>query len=76
MGQELRDSSGKVIGYFYTPEEELKRMYEIAWLEHDLQAERDRANGVVKNYDLSKAMTTAEVLAHLDRLGREAKEGK
>lgn len=76
MGQELRDASGKVIGYFYTTDEYRKLEYELAKLESYRQEAEDRANGVTRTYDGTNGMSTKDAIAYLERLGREAKGGQ
>jgi hypothetical protein len=76
MGQELRDTSGKVIGYFFTTEDYKKMEYDAAWREFELQRQLDEARGVKRTYDGTNGMTTTEAIEYLERLGREAKEGK
>lgn len=76
MGQEIRDESGKLVGVFYTADEYRKIETERALLESFREEAKEQEKGVAPSYDLSKAMTTTQVLALMERLGREAHEGK
>jgi hypothetical protein len=76
LGTPMRDENGKLLGYLLNEDEYRKLEHAFAMLDSFRQEAEERANGVTRSYDLSKAMTTAEVLAHIERLGREAKGGK
>jgi hypothetical protein len=76
MGQELRGADGQVVGYFYTADEYRKLEYALAKLESYRQEAEDRAKGVTRTYDGTNGMSTKDAIAYLERLGREAKDGK
>lgn len=75
MGQELRDSDGRVVGHFLTPEEYRRLMYDLAEAEFARRDAEDRANGIVRKWDGTNGMTTVEAIRHLEEQGRRAKEG-
>ena len=73
---EVRDKDGKLVGYFFSEQEYLRLQYDQAWEVFDLQRQLDEAKGVKRTYDGTNGMTTAEALAMLERLSREAQEKK
>lgn len=71
MGQQIRDENGRVLGYFLTEAEYTKWEYELAKAEFARQAAEDAAKGIVRKWDGTNGMTTAEAISYLERLGRE-----
>lgn len=76
MGEPMRDSQGRLLGYVLTEDEYRKLEYALAKLESYRQEAEDRANGVNRTYDGTNGMNTKDAIAYLERLGREAKGGQ
>jgi hypothetical protein len=74
---EIQDATGKVVGHFL-PDKEYsvyrRAMYDMVKADFAKQEAEDRANGVVRQWDGTNGMTTAQVLALFQRLDREAAE--
>ena len=76
MGQEIRDEKGQLLGYFLTEAEYNRLLYDLAKAEFDRRAAEDAAKGTVRAWDGTNGMTTADAIAHLERLGREGGTGR
>jgi hypothetical protein len=63
---EAYDQSGQVIGYFLSSEEYKKLIY--AWAKAEF--EKSDLEDPIDDDDESGSMTTAEVLAYLEKLGQ------
>jgi hypothetical protein len=76
MGQQILDEKGQVLGYFLTEAEYARMLSDLAAAEFARRAAEDAAQGIVRRWDGTNGKTTAEAIAHLERLGREGGAGR
>lgn len=68
-GTELRDADGKIIGYFYTPEEHKRAVLDRFWLESDSPEAEARRQKSVEEYRRGECLTTEQMWEYLRQHG-------
>lgn len=76
MGQPIRDENGKILGYFITEAEHQRYMYDLSKADSYRQEAENAAKGIIRKWDGTNGMTTAQVLALFKKLDKQAEGGQ